>query len=470
MRVDSDDSDDDHDDHAVAVEHAAHGTVRDAEAEGADVGGTNAEGADADTQKRQSADEDSDFDVDAAEAALAELPTPPDETVVFARPNAGQYSDYEIARMAQMDQNALMIERLNFERPTVVQRPTAVRPTKSQKATPPPLSPRAQHKRSAAFNESYEESFNDRTHRKRASPNVPRNKPSPRSLLQPIDVDWDSDCETTRARSPLHQIDALNVHRGSTETGAVRYSPVPLCAFTPSDEMDDAFRVKVEAVVHNFEAPAHSIVVCQEDASSVEVFFQTEMDDWVQSYDTGTVVHAPAYASIGGCPVVRSYAHDGRAVLVVARPVVSIQLTPGYSMHYEQVYDRIMHPKKVNDEFARVFCTTHTIARIVPVLIDSRGKQIHGAFHEKTPLGASIPIKDIRFESPTKLGRKSEEDCHLRFEVHTRDDLCIAYVMFPLKMCNSFHSCDPVTQSIRRTPSHLALTIDDLQVLDSLIA
>ena len=193
-----------------------------------------------------------------------------------------------------------------------------------------------------------------------------------------------------------------------------------------------------------------------------DAYYQTSVPMLLQS-DTGVVLETDvAYNHVATHPVTEKRFFGSILVLRVVGTLPSISLvvnhqdafyTPGTFIHYAQVYDRYIQPK-VDARFeVRGDCANES--DLHPILVSPSGEEIRSAFYKKTFEGNRLHFCTMRFEYAPALGQlmqartaRTEEECHLRIEA-VCNGKCIAYVMYPLKMCNSLHRCDTLTKGVR---------------------
>lgn len=176
----------------------------------------------------------------------------------------------------------------------------------------------------------------------------------------------------------------------------------------------------------------HKVCVC----------FQTVIPSYVQSLDGTVFLTDERYTFFAISDVTDAHRFQGRLFFRVNKKIISFDSSEAYKMCREQVYDRTVWPNRSDDQqerhyFHAVNCGLDCVLK--PVLVDSKGREVIGCFRQKEFVERFLFMDGLRFEHPSSLKRaRTEEGCHLRFEVQN-ESLCLAFRMYPVKMCNSFH-------------------------------
>jgi len=281
--------------------------------------------------------------------------------------------------------------------------------------------------------------------------------------------------QMTTSSKPLSPLHAVCGDSGKLLTRPFLYaSRLPTVPFATEEllaslpQTDASVAEFVNAKVHSMGASlVGTFLVCM-SSRSTQVFYPTPCSLYVQDFQTGTVVRvSPDLTCVTGIDVLKLHAHTIRASpsddptpSVTARVVLARVKAPllafkfqdeSYAMTYHQVYHRYVYPKRIEGSTAAPELVvnnppTSYVGKMDCFLIDSHGRLKENAFKKKLAAFGRISIGHMQFN--TAKARRTEDGCHLRFE-YTADGLCLAYIMFPIKMANSYHKVSKDTKTMR---------------------
>tara|TARA_B110000046_G_scaffold182037_1_gene215257 strand:+ start:1189 stop:2895 length:1707 start_codon:yes stop_codon:yes gene_type:complete len=277
---------------------------------------------------------------------------------------------------------------------------------------------------------------------------------------------------TCKPLSPLHPVCG---NSGELLTRPFLYaSRVPTVPFATQEllsslpQTDASVANFVNAKVEAMGAPlAGTFLVCV-SSRSTQVFYPTPCPLYVQDFQTGTVVRVSSdLTCVTGVDVSQLHAHtigtsrgDAQTPFETATVVVAQVRTPllsfrfqdeSYAMTYHQVYHRYVYPKRIEGSTAAPELVvnnapTSFVGKVDCFLIDSHGRLKENAFKKKLAAFGRMSIGHMQFN--TAKARRTEDGCHLRFE-YIVDGLCLAYIMYPIKMANSYHKVSKDTKTMR---------------------
>jgi hypothetical protein len=184
-------------------------------------------------------------------------------------------------------------------------------------------------------------------------------------------------------------------------------------------------------------------------------FFQIDIDNLIQSSDGTVLLTDGKYSFVGSASIISRCVFDDRLFLESTECIDTIDVNESYKFHYHQIYDRIIQPKEVTGSAAIVRAyNTKASNCLVPIIVDAKGREIISAFREKKFVTPILHVQSLRLEHARTLGKMTEDGCQLRFEL-VQGNTCIAYKIFPVKMCNSFHALKNVKARLQRGGSSI---------------
>lgn len=195
---------------------------------------------------------------------------------------------------------------------------------------------------------------------------------------------------------------------------------------------------------------------------STQAFYPTAYPRYVQDVSTGTVVRVSSdLTCVAGVDATQLASHTlvgphGVGARLVVAQIASQVLDFGfqdssYAMTYHQVYHRYVYPKLIEGtqtapELLVHHAPTSYTGKVDCFLVDSHGRLVENAFKKKMTGFGRISLGHLQFN--TAKARRTQDGCHLRFE-YISEDICMAYMLFPVKMANSYHKISRDTKTMR---------------------
>lgn len=284
---------------------------------------------------------------------------------------------------------------------------------------------------------------------------------------------------TPSALSSLHAIAGFEFRHDNLFTSSLFYQFMNFRNLPEFVEFDRDPSVSTDIEMRTFfesmceKTQLNSIVIYGTTSGKfVEVggFFQTDIDHYIQSADGTVLLTDDKYTFVGSAIITKQIIYCNRLFLRSTECIASIGASEDYNLHFHQIYDRILLPKVTSSgsqAFVRAYNTRMSNC-LVPIIVDSKGREIKSAFREKEFLTPILYMSNLRLEHAKTLGKMTEDDCHIRFEL-VQGDMCIAYKMFPVKMCNSFHALKSDAAKWQRGGSKLMPLLRDIGSLSDLL-
>ena len=267
------------------------------------------------------------------------------------------------------------------------------------------------------------------------------------------------------ALSPLHTISGFNIQYDGLTTypllykvGKFRRRPELENINVFSDVSADMLSFFSTMIVDT--SPEHILVFKKvlNRCTAIGRFFQFDTDEainLVQSFDGTVLLTDATFSFVGSSKITRRCIFEDRLFLESTDYIDTICVNENYRFHYNQIYDRIIQPKEVDGSAATIRAyNTKATNCLVPIVVDAKGREIISAFREKEFLTPLLHIHGLRLEHARTLDRMTEDGCHLRFEL-VQGNVCIAYKMFPVKMCNSLHALKDADARLQRGGSSM---------------
>ena len=240
------------------------------------------------------------------------------------------------------------------------------------------------------------------------------------------------------ALSPSHTIFNRDL-KNKVQTFEFEYGKKPfrhLDVSAPPDDVSDAL-----FVLHS-DTPSHyDIFVYRTGGDRIiesSAYYQTEMAYYIQE-ESGVMLSVDEnYSQVGTCRVMDRFKTEKCLYLRVESSLPGIKISKSL-INFHQVYNTLISPKNV----IVYTCNSDVHTSIVPVLFDSEGHEIIGAFVSKEFNSRTLMFESpsMRLEHAQTLGRGTDEHAQLRFELQ-RNGMCVAWKNFPIVLCNSLHYVD----------------------------
>ena len=238
--------------------------------------------------------------------------------------------------------------------------------------------------------------------------------------------------------SPPHTIFNRDL-KNKVQASEFEYGKKPfrdLDVSAPPDDVSDAL-----SVLHS-ETPSHfDIFVYRMGNDRIvesNAYYQTEMSSYIQEESGVMLLVDENYSRLGYCEVVDRFQTEKYLYIRVESTPPDIKISKSL-INFHQVYNTLISPKNA----IAYACNTDVHTRIVPVLFDSEGHEIVGAFISKEFNSRTLMFESasMRLEHAQTLGRGTDEHAQLRFELQ-RNGMCVAWKNFPIVLCNSLHYVD----------------------------
>ena len=263
------------------------------------------------------------------------------------------------------------------------------------------------------------------------------------------------------ALSPLHTISGFNIKHDGLTTSHLFYA---FMHFRRQPEIENIDTSNISTNTLAFftlmlaESLAGHILIFKKVSDqyvAIGKFFQIDIDNLIQSSDGTVLLTDGKYSFVGSASIISRCVFDDRLFLESTECIDTIDVNESYKFHYHQIYDRIIQPKEVTGSAAIVRAyNTKASNCLVPIIVDAKGREIISAFREKKFVTPILHVQSLRLEHARTLGKMTEDGCQLRFEL-VQGNTCIAYKIFPVKMCNSFHALKNVKARLQRGGSSI---------------